>query len=296
LKLQVLKYFTVLAEELHFGRAAAKLAVTQPPLSMAIKALEEELGVVLFQRTKARVQLTPAGSAFLIEARKVLECVSRAKSVVMSIDQGITGRLDIGFGGTLIFRDILRIVDAFNREYPGIEVVLHEMQSSEQVERLLHGQLDAGFNYGSVSPPHLETLTLNDDTFVLCVHENHPAAAERAVNLRDLTGEHFIMFARDVNPVNHDNIVSILSRAGIYLRCVHHTRNWMTTVALVSAGCGMAIVPSSLERMRMSSVRFIPLSGEHVSAPAVLAWNPSLVSPALQNFIESAKTTLQAMM
>lgn len=225
MRFRVLKYFTVLAEELHFGRAAAKLAITQPPLSTAIKSLEDELGVLLFQRNKTIVQLTPAGAAFLVEARKLLDGITRAKSVVKSVDSGIVGRLDIGFGGTLIFRDILQIVDQFNQEMPGIEVMLHEMQSSEQFEQLSRGQLNAGFAYGSAPPQKLKSIPLKEDLYVLCMPARHPKSGESAINLRDLADEAFVMFERDVNPVNHDNVISMFSRAGIYPRFTHHARN-----------------------------------------------------------------------
>ena len=292
MKFQQLKYFTVLAEELHFGRAAIRLSISQPPLSTAIKCLEEELGVLLFLRDKRMVQLTPAGSAFLVEARKLLEGASRAKEMVKSVDNGMTGSLDIGFGGTLLFRDILQIVDKFKRDNPGIETVLHEMQSSEQFEQLSRGQLNAGFTYGSAPPPKLKSIPLKADSYVLCVPAGHPRAGHSAINLRDLADEAFVMFERNVNPVNHDNVISLFSRAGIYPKFTHYARNWMTTMSMVSEGCGMAFVPSSLARMRMAGVRLIPLAGPRVPAPAMLAWNPTLVSPALEKFLENVTRTI----
>jgi len=293
MKFSVLRYFTVLAEELHFGRAAAKLAITQPPLSTAIKSLEEELGVALFQRNKTMVQLTPAGAAFLVEARKLLEGAARAKSIAKSVDQGMIGRLDVGFGGTLIFRDMLQIVEQFNRQTPGIEIVLHEMPSGEQFERLARGQLDAGFAHGSAAPPKLKSIALKEDLLVLCLPAGHPKAGEPVVKLQELADEAFLMFERDINPINHDNVISMFSRAGIYPKIVHYTRNWMTTVSMVSEGAGMAIVPSSLARMKMAGVRLIPLAGPATAALGMLVWNPTLMTPALEKFLGSASRTIQ---
>lgn len=293
MKFRVLKYFVVLAEELHFGRAAEKLAITQPPLSSAIKDLEEEMGVLLFQRSKTMVQLTPAGSAFLVEVRRLLESVSRAAHVARSAEQGLIGRLDIGFGGTLLFRDILSIVEGFRLEAPGIELVLHESSSSEQFEKLLRGQLHAGFVHGSAPPPRLSGVALPHDVFMLCVHAKHPLANWEAIELRDVAQEPFIMFERAMNPVNHDTVISMFSRAGIYPKFVHYTRNWMTSASMVSEGCGMAIVPGSLRRMRMADVRLVPIAGLSEPAHGMLVWNPAVMPPALEKFLGSADAMLQ---
>jgi DNA-binding transcriptional LysR family regulator len=293
MKLQVLKYFTVLAVELHFGRAAAQLSITQPPLSTAIMSLEEELGVLLFERNRARVRLTPAGAAFLVEARKLLEGVARAKSVVKAVHEGMEGRIDVGFGGTLIFRDILKIVDLFKAQMPRVDIVLHEMQTSEQYDRLTRGQLDAGFVHGAATPENLRAITLAEDFFALCVHADHPMAHRKRIHLSEVANEPFIMFERDINPVNHDSVIAMFSQAGIYPKFVHYTRYWVTSVTMVSEGGGIAIVPSSLERMKMADVRFVPIEGEHVPARGMLSWNPSMVSPALEKFLESAEQAIK---
>lgn len=290
---EVLRYFTVLAEELHFGRAAARLAITQPPLSTAIKALEEELGVLLLQRNRQMVQLTPAGAAFLVEARSLLQGISRAKGVVQSIAKGNVGRLDVGFGGTMVFRDILKVVDQFKRDWPGIEIVLHEKTSSDQFDKLTRGLLDAGFAHGAAPPPQLKSIPMEEDWFVLCVPKGHPRAGDAVIDLRDLTDQAYVMFEREINPVNHDTLMGLFSREGIYPKFIHYTRQWMTSMSMVSEGCGMAIVPSSLARVKMEGVRLIPFAGPRVAAPAMLAWNPSLVSPALEKLIESASRTIQ---
>lgn len=292
MKLNVLKYFVMLAEELHFGRAAQRLAITQPPLSTAIKSLEEELGTALFLRSKTRVQLTPAGAAFVVEARKLLEGVERAKSVVRSIDLGMSGRLDVGFGGTLLFRDMLTIIGQFNRELPGIEVMLREMPSAEQFDCLLHGRLDAGFAHGVTALSKLRSMPLMEDELVLCLPVGHPRAKESMIELRSLADEPFLMFEREMNPANHDTVIGLFSQAGVHPRIVHYTRNWMTTVSMVSEGCGMAIVPSTLGRMRMAGVQLVPLAGPAVPARGMLVWNPAIVTPGLERFLESAARTL----
>jgi DNA-binding transcriptional LysR family regulator len=288
MKLHFLRYFSVLAEELHFGRAATRLGITQPPLSAAIKSLEQELGAQLLRRNSKTVQLTPAGAAFLLEARQILERVTRATCLVRSIDGGMIGRLDIGMSPALIYREAPRVVERFNIEVPGVEVVLHETPMAEQLEQLLHGHLHAGFINGSTIPPQLKGLALRQDVFVLCVPEGHRKATDRVADLHDLADERFIIFSREIGPVIHDEMVATFSRAGIHPRMVHQARAWLTVMAMVAEGCGVALVPGSMARARMGGVRLIALSGPAIAAPAMLVWNPDPVAPALATFVATA--------
>lgn len=288
MKLQFLRYFIVLAEELHFGRAANRLAITQSPLSAAIKSLEDELGVTLLLRNSKMVQLTQAGSALVIEARQILERVSRAKGVVKAVGSGMSGRLDIGIGASLIYRDTLPIVHQFSRAMPGIDIVLHEMTVLEQFERLLRGQLHAGFTNGLTVPVPLKSIALKNDVMVLCLPEGHPKATQQMIDIRELADEAFVMFSREIGPANHDNVIAIFSRAGIHPKIVHQARAWLTIMALVAEGCGLAIVPSSLAKVGLAGVRLVPFAGPANLAPAMLVWNPTLVTPALTMFLESA--------
>ncbi len=295
MKLHFLKYFSVLGEELHFGRAAARLSITQPPLSAAIKSLEDELGSQLLLRNSKHVQLTPAGVAFLVEARQILERVSRAASLVKSIDSGMTGRLDVGMSPALIYRHVPLIVEQFSEAVPGVELVLHEMPTHEQLERLLHGQIDAAFVNGSAAAPQLRTVGLPDDVFVLCLPERHKKAGSDLVSLSEMANDKFIMFSREIGPGNHDNIVANFSRAGIHPRTVHQARTWLTMMAMVAEGCGVALVPRSMERAKIGGVRLVPLADHAVVAPAMLVWNPALIAPALAKFLESAGRTIAAL-
>lgn len=295
MRLAFLRYFTVLAQELHFGRAAAKLAITQPTLSGAIKSLEEELGVLLFHRDKTKVELTPAGAAFLVEARHVFDAVSRARNVAVAVDRGMAGRLDIGFAGTLILRGIPRILDEFQRRAPDIEVALHEIPSNEQIDRLRRARLNAGFMYAAPSHPDLNAMAMESDSFVLCMPVQHPLAQLPIIELHEVRGETFLMFNRDVNPMSHDAVVGLFHNAGIYPRFVHSIRNWLTMVAMVSEGRGLAVVSGSLARLGWSGVRFAPISGEPLDAPASLVWNASSMSPALRQFLDCARDAIRAL-
>lgn len=294
MKLHHLKYFCVLAEELHFHRAADKLAISQPPLSAAIKSLEEELGVQLFRRNSKNVALTRAGQAFLIEAREIQERVGRAGELVRALDQGMQGRLHVGISGSLLYREVAGIMSQFQKDMPLVDVVLHELSTSEQLDKLIRGQLDAAFVHSSKVPQQLKSIPLKDDVFVLCLHENHPLANQTVVNLRDLGNERFVMFSREAAPSNHDNVIAIFSNAGVHPKTVHMARTWMTIISMVAQVGGVALVPKSLQQSKIAGVRYVRLNTTAAAAPALLAWNPESATSELVKFLECAKKIVGA--
>ncbi|MCT9812195.1 LysR family transcriptional regulator [Acidovorax sp. Be4] len=288
MKLHFLRYFVILAEELHFGRAAGKLAITQPPLSSAIKSLEEELEVKLLIRDSKHVELTQAGEAFLEEARQILEQVARASNVAKIVGGGMRGRLEIGMTGSQVYREVPEIVRQFNAQTPDVDVVLREMSSADQVNDLLRGQIHAGFVNASTVPPQLAFLPMAEDEFLICLPADHPQARCDSMELRQLADARFVMFSRDVAPANYDNVIAIFSRAGIHPRIAHAARQWLTIVAMVANGLGVSVVPRSLARSRVHGVSFVKIKGEQVLAPAMLVWNPAYSPPTLRSFIECA--------
>lgn len=292
MKLHFLRYFVALAEELHFGRAARKLAITQPPLSSAIKSLEDELEVQLLIRDSKHVELTPAGLAFLEEARQILERVARASNVAKVIARGMRGRIEVGVTGSLVYREVADIVRRFNADMPEVEVLLREMSSADQLSELLRGQLHAGFVNAAAVPSQLAMLALPADEFVLCLPQGHPKARGETVNLQDFADERFVMFSRDVAPANHDNVIAIFSRAGIHPQTVHAARQWLTIVAMVANGLGVSLVPRSLARSRVHGVRFMRFGGEPVPAPASLVWNPAYDAPTVRSFVDCCQRVL----
>jgi len=188
MKTHLLRYFVVLAEELHFGRAALRLAITQPPLSVAIKSLEEDLGVRLLERDAKQVRLTDAGAAFLIEARQVLSQIQRAADVARNVAQGRQGQLDIGVTGSMIYRDLPHVMQAFAQQRPDIDITLHEMSTTEQQAAILRGQLQGGFVNIITPAPGLELWPLAPDTLVCCLPENHPQAQQASLPAKGWNG------------------------------------------------------------------------------------------------------------
>ena len=286
MQLRFLKYFTVLCEELHFGRAASRLAITQPPLSAALKSLEEDLGVQLLVRSSKHVQLTPAGVAFLSEANQILDRVAQARSVVTAVDHGLHGRLEIGITGSLLYSVVPTILERFRSKLPGVEVVLHEMPSAEQLQSLMRGLLHAAFITGANVPAKLKGLPMRDDVLGLCVPENHALAARASVDLRDAGDERFVMLSRAASPARHDEVIASFNQAGIHPQIAHRARSWITIVAMVARDGGVAMVPMSLAGLGIAGVRFLPLAGLPIPVPGMLVWNPTWLAPALDTFIE----------
>lgn len=284
MRMRSLHYFAVLAEELHYGRAAQRLCITQPPLSASIKALEEELGLQLFVRTSRDVKLTPAGEAYQVEVRKILEGIERAARVAKAANQGAAGNLSIGFGVSLIYRGIMEIVKDFSKRYPKIDIEMIELPQSETLDKLLHGQIDLAFTSTPSVPDGLASLPLPADEFAVCIPAGHPLAQEAEVDLKSLAAEPFVMFDPEIGPLNYQTISAIFHEAGVYPRLVHKTRNWLAMVALVSAGCGVALLPFSLARAGMEGVRFVPIKGPRTLAMAKLVWNAHNDDPLVKSF------------
>lgn len=289
MELRHLRYFVVLAEELHFGRAARRLSITQPPLSFNIRQLEEDLGARLFERDSKRVALTAAGAAFLREALDILDHAQRARELTRAVSGGRVGRLDIGFTGSMIYRGVPKMVSAFLAEHPRIEVTLRELTTSEQVDALVHGRLDAGFVNASAVPEGLSGEKLVEEPFVCCLPETHPLSRERTVELKRLANEPFVMFAREASPANYDNVISVCTEAGFHPQTRFAVRQWLTIAALVANGLGVALVPKCLARTKLAGARFVPIRDKHARSDALFLWNSRRIVPGLDPFVETVR-------
>lgn len=195
--------------------------------------------------------------------------------------------------GSLIYRETPRIIAAFAVAMPGVEVTLREIGTSEQVQALLHGELQAGFINAGAAPPPLQSMALRSDRFVVCLPTAHPLANAKTIQMWEMAQERFVMFARDVAPANYDNVIAIFSRAGIHPRTSHAVRHWLTIIAMIANGLGVSLVPESLTQSGVKGVRFIPIEDKDALTPALLVWNPSHTSAALESFIKCASAVLQ---
>lgn len=290
MELRHLRCFIALAEELHFGRAAQRMSITQPPLSAAIRGLEDELGVRLFERDSKQVRLTPAGREFHAEVQPVLDQVRRASDAARAIASGRQGYLEIGFTGSMAYRGVPQTVSAFAQSHPHVQVILREMSSAEALDALRHGRLHGAFINVPAAPDDLAAVALPDDCFVCCLPAGHPLADEPQIDLRRLAHDPFVMFAREVAPSNHDNVISICTAAGFHPVTRYAARQWLTIAALVANGLGVALVPAFIARSELAGARFVPIAGDAGRTGAFLLWREAPSIPAMEAFVAAVRS------
>ena len=257
--LKQLRYFVSVAEELHFGRAAKRLFISQPALSFDIRKFEEQLGVTLLNRTNKSVSLTNAGQVLLDEARKLLQQAADAERLVVGSAHGRAGRLRVGFVNSMLHCGLPQAVERFETDYPSVEIVLAEMNTNEQVKAIQRMQIDMGFAYWGKFPDAVVSTALFSEPFVCCLPASHRLARNKSIDLRALEDERFILFPRAVSPHYHDLIIALCVEAGFSPLIRHEARLWQTVVTMIGFGMGIALVPGTLRRAENDKVSYVPL-------------------------------------
>ena len=275
-----LRCFVAVAEELHFRRAAARLNMTQPPLSRQIQLLEQELGFPLLLRSSRAVRLTPAGAVFLDQARNLLRMAEGAAQEALRVARGETGSLTIGFTAASSYSALPRLVALIRAGAPGIELNLREMVTGEQWTALRAGGIDLGL----LRPPAHDRpfLRLEREALLLALPRAHPLAGEEAVDPAVLDGQPLITYPPLEGRYLHDLVLSVLRLSGVAPGRVQHVSQTHSILALVSAGIGLALVPQAAERFRPVDVVLRPLRGTPpLLAELILTW-PEAGNPALE--------------
>lgn len=277
--------FIAVAEELHFGRAAERLEMTQPPLSRQIQKLEKIVGADLFDRTNRKVQLTPAGQAFLEEAKRVMAVAERAPVTARRIASGRSGSLRVGFTAASALSILGSLLEGTARLLPDVEVELSELVTMQQLKGLISGELDLGLGRPPFDEEILDSRLLYQESLVLAVPVGHRLARNgRPLTHDDFKGEPLIMHSPTqaryfydlvirMFPIHHGNVVHVVSQI-------------VTMVSLVAAKRGVALVPASAQRLKISGVKFLPLAGQD-SEPVELhaIWNKNVENPALRRLL-----------
>jgi DNA-binding transcriptional LysR family regulator len=287
LGLTALRYFAILAEELHFGRAAVRLGIAQPFLSQKIRTLEEAVGSPLFLRTSRHVELTEAGAAFLESARKTLGELQRGVHRVHALGRGELGTLDIGYvmiGMLLVVPDLLK---AFRSMYPRVRLSLHEISTVPGAAQLRQGDFDVGFLSQPVTEPGLRIHRSWSEPFCAAVPSDHPLAKARKIRLRDLAREPFVSVVRWSSPHMYDRMLRDCQAAGVTLSIVEEAGSWQAAISLVAAGMGVTIAPACVSRLRFPRVRYRELSGTAPAYGLALCTAEGPLSPAVESFLES---------
>ena len=290
MELRQLRYFCTLAEELHFGRAAKRLALTQPPLSQAIAGLERELGVRLFDRTRRRVVLTHAGGAFLEEARATLARAAQAIELAQRAERGEVGRLAVGYLAATAFTLLPLVLRDFGRAFPGVKLDLRELTIPQQHAALLKGDIDLAILRPPVDEAELASEIIMSERFVAALPASHPLCALRKVPAQRLAREAFVMFPRQPGLVNHDLVMGFCLRAGFTPRVAQEANQTHTVVGLVSAGIGVALVPESTQRIGLAGVVYRPLRERTPLSRTAVAWRRGESSPTLLAFLDVARS------
>ena len=280
MELRRIQYFVAVAEERHFGRAAARLQMAQPPLSQQIKQLEAEMGVTLLLRSTRRVELTPAGERFLDRARQILASVDDAVDEATRVADGLLGTLAIGFTGSATYDMLPSLARALRVELPGIELDLRgELLTPVQAAALLDGTLDLAFLRPPVGSPGLDVRVLRREPLIAVLPESHALAGRMRVKLADLRDEPFITYPSHHRSVVHEAVLDACEQSGFVPSLAHEVGETSTLVSFVAAGLGGALVPASVQHLQITGARYVPLAGPRREVELALATRAHDPSP-----------------
>jgi len=283
MELRHLRYFRAVAEELHFGRAAERLHIAQPPLSQQIQQLERELEVSLLTRSTRRVELTAAGEAYLKRAVAVLDMVEDAGQQARRIALGIEGHLTIGCVGSATYSVLPHLVRALRDELPDLEIGIRgEMLAPAQLEALLAGDIDIALLRPPVDDERVRHETLRRDRLIVALPTAHPLARHDAVRIGDLRGEDLIAHVGQGRSVMGGLLAAVCADAGFVPRIRHEVSETSTLVTLVAAGLGVAVVPAPTADLDIAGVAYRPLEPSSLGVDLVAAHLLDPVSPAIE--------------
>jgi DNA-binding transcriptional LysR family regulator len=295
MELRHLRYFITVAEELHFGRAAEKLHISQPPLSMQIRSLEEELGVTLLRRTQRHVELTQSGHAFLQEVRQILARLEQAVLTTRRASRGEIGELMVGFISVADYNVLPAVLREFRQRFPQVNLTLRESTTDAQIRDLLGSRIDVGFVLPPIDEPALESVCIVREPLVVALPDRHPLADRPGkLALGKLRDAPFILFPRPMAPGLYDDVVSFCRAAGFSPRVEQEAVQMQTIVSLVSAQLGVALIPASLTNLRRTGVTYKALREASPLTEIHLAWRRGDELPALRVFVDLALQTAGA--
>ena len=293
--LRHLRYFVAVAEELHFGRAALRLHIAQPPLSQQIKQLEHNLGHPLFERTSRAVSLTPAGKEMLERARRILSRMDEDLAAVRRVGRGDVGTLTIAFTGSAILSDPLpEAIRTYRRRYPDVDLRLREMGTMLQIDALRDGSIDLGFLR---DPGPFDGLVIEEllrEPYVAVLPSRHPLAKLKTVPVRKLRGEPFIFHRRSIGPLAYDRTMAICERHGFVPQVVQEAPQWPTAIRLVESGLGITIAPKCVSKLETLGVVFRSIDAKRDFTEVSLGHRNEPLMPTAAEFVRLAEQSFQS--
>ncbi|MEU8144456.1 LysR family transcriptional regulator [Nonomuraea sp. NPDC048901] len=292
LALHQLYAFAVLAEELHFGRAAVRLGVAQPPLSQQIRRLEERVGHPLFERRASGVVLTSAGHELLPAARRALGEIADGLEAARRVGGGEAGRIRVGFAASLALTILPGMLRAYRDRYPGVEMEIREMTTAPQVAALLERSIDVGLLREPPDDPGLAAEVVLSEEFVVVLPVGHVLADRRVVPVAALAEEPFVLLNRDAGPTVHDRIVGLCRSVGFEPRIGQYAVEWATVSALVEAGLGVSLAPASVRRIRLKGVAYRRIEPDSARTTVAMCWRPDDANPLVARFLDVGRKSL----
>ncbi|MEA5593679.1 LysR family transcriptional regulator [Rivularia sp. UHCC 0363] len=286
MELRHLRYFVTLAEELHFGKAAEKLHIAQPPLSQQIRQLETELGFELFHRTKRKVELSEAGEVFLVEVQQIFRQLEQAIFLGRQVSRGEIGQLVVGFVSSAAYNILPNILQNTRNSIPNVSLELHELTTDEQLRWLQSGRIDVGFVRPPVDENTYESKVIFQESLAIALPQNHFLANQDRVSLQSLKNESFILFPRFLAPGLYDQIISFCQQVGFSPKVAQEAIQMQTIVSLVAAEIGVAIVPESLQNLRRTGVIYKYFVEKTPQVSIAIIWRKNDVSVVLDRFLE----------
>jgi DNA-binding transcriptional LysR family regulator len=291
LELRHLKYFVTVADELHFGRAAERLGISQPPLSQQIHALEQRLGAKLFERKGRGIVLSAAGNALLPRAKGILAQAERAAESVARSQRGEVGELHLGLMSSGPFTFVIpRVLARFRERLPDVRLQIHEMATSQQVEALEHGVIDVGVIRPDALPDSLRYIELFKDSLTVVMHASNPLAATSGpIDIKELAKEYFIFYQRHLGVRFYDEVIALCTKAGFSPRILYEVRELPTIIGLISGGFGVAVLPGSVQRMMVENVVFRPVADMDAATAVWAIYREDVNNPMVGAFLEIAQ-------
>jgi len=291
MELRHIRYFVTIAEELHFGKAASRLNISQPPLSQQIQSLENELGTKLFYRTKRKVSLTKSGELLLVESYHLLEQAKRIIRIARRAEAGEIGEIRIGIISSACFEVLPNILNLLRREHPKVGFSVKEYDTADALHSLIDGILDIGLvRVDRVKLP-LKGIPLKEDYLVIALPEGHKLSSNNNISLNDIKNETFIMFAREVSPLFYDSILAALNQAGFIPELLHTTNSIQSQTAFVASGLGVALVPSTTKHQNIHGVIYKELNNRISLTDISLVWNAQSTSSLVDSIVNTLQST-----
>jgi DNA-binding transcriptional LysR family regulator len=291
LELRHLRYFVAVAEELHFGRAARRLHMAQPPLSQQIRQLEEMVGTVLLRRTSRRVELTPAGDAFLEGARRTLAAAEGTVEMARRVGRGEVASVRVGFADSAALSIFPAAVRKHRRVFPEVHLELVEGPTRVHVQAVEDTHLDLAVVRGPVaSSPGVVAETVFREPLVVAMHASHALARRRRIPLGALRDEAIVLFPRHLAPEFHDWITRLCMEKGFVPRVAHEGAEYQTILSLVAADVGVSLVPASVRSIGRPDVRFRPLLDCAETAEIAVVYRPDRAFSAMNAFLDTLRS------